>query len=568
MQARIGGLLALGLLLLSGCAVSEAPLLQDAETVAPYPLQYDFVTLDANGLIKFKDDGKMDEAIFLRDGKFYRDPGRAERTATLFPLKDHPEFDILRLSEPSNNVYALVQRSGNRIEIRTVDDGAFLPLLPAGTPRNAFGGNNLLKVADEAHLMAAMNIVAAAPRKVLYGLLAVPYNAIPADKEGLAESHKVENPNDAQHRSPFDLYMQGLSAEYGTGGAQVNPALAVEDYRKAAEAGIAGAMIGLARLLDDGRGVASDQAAAKDWYLKAVNLGDNRAMLALGKKFLSGNGVDQDAGRAGFFLRASAASGNIEAMNLLADLLAKGDVFGADRQERLFWLVKAAEAGNREAAGQLAAAIRAGDGTPPNPTLAAKWEKIAKPPFHDAYSGMPGAMFAGFGPHERQIFMTGFLDMLWTLNDRLKAQGLDGNCAEGYAMDNAAGTRDALSDEMDAFAKKYPGSNLSAAAASFVYEHCDPRRNLLLLDFYMLTFGTMKARYPRDSEDTDIFLWGALSAAVEAHIKAEKYDTAKCIDHYFEDDAADDELRDRAQGYDEDIVTNVVMRELDRFCPP
>ena len=565
MQARIGALLAFGLLL-SGCVLSDVPLLQNAEPITPYPLQYDFVTLDAEGRLTFKDDGKMDEAIFLREENTYRDTVHAGTTVTLFPLKDHPGLAVLRLTQPSGNVYSLAEPALNRIEIRTVGD-AGLQALQAETAKNTPGGE-ALKVTNDGQLLTAMNIIAAAPKKVVYNMLAVPYNAIAPSKEGLPESHVTEDPNDPEHGSPAVWYAKGMMAEGGIGSTPINLAVAAQDYRKAAEAGIAGAMTDLARLLDEGKGVEKDQAAAKDWYGKAVVLGNSDAMLALGRKFLVGDGVEKHAGWAGFYLRAAAASGNIDAMMMMADLLATDGGLGADRQEQLFWLVKAAEAGNRQAASQLAAAIRAGDGTPANAALAVKWEKAATPPFPVPPSALRGSEFTDFAPHERQVFMTGFLGMLWTLNDRLKAEGLEGNCAEGYAMDNAAGTRDGLSEEMESFAKQYPSGNLSADAAAYVYSHCDARRNILLLDFYMLTFGAMKAQYARDSDDTDIFMRGALSAAVQAHVQALKYKTAECIEEYFDNEDSDDELRHRAKGYDADIVTNVVMRELDVLCPP
>ena len=83
---------------------------------------------------------------------------------------------------------------------------------------------------------------------------------------------------------------------------------AFEWYSRAAAAGRADSMVGLARLYLDGLGVVADPAKAHGWLEKAAALGDSGAMLQLGSLDFEGIGAPRDPNAAiGWFEKAAAA---------------------------------------------------------------------------------------------------------------------------------------------------------------------------------------------------------------------------------------------------------------------
>ena len=93
--------------------------------------------------------------------------------------------------------------------------------------------------------------------------------------------------------------------------------LAFAQYRRAAGAGLPQAEFNVAAMLDSGRGVDRDFAAAATWYARAAARGNARAAYNLGQLYESGEGVPQnlDAARAWF-----AASGLEAARSHVATL--------------------------------------------------------------------------------------------------------------------------------------------------------------------------------------------------------------------------------------------------------
>lgn len=69
---------------------------------------------------------------------------------------------------------------------------------------------------------------------------------------------------------------------------------AFREYQRAAEKGIAFAQYRLARLYEQGRGTAQDDAEAVRWYRAAAEQGYPPAQIALGKRYEQGSGVPQD----------------------------------------------------------------------------------------------------------------------------------------------------------------------------------------------------------------------------------------------------------------------------------
>jgi hypothetical protein len=557
---------------LSGCYMSDAPLLDDTDAIHALPIAAKLVRLDDQGLV-FKDDGKLDEAYLVWNGQAYVDPTQQESPSiSIHTIAGPSNTYLVQQVAPSTTLYflATLADNGTRAALRGVEQAGEGPLAAKlqelGAVSQGFDAKGpAYKVTDRDQLLSAAAFEASLPGKDAYRYLLVRYISIPPAKEGLPEAH---NAQDASGFSPVYWYAQGMAAEHGIANAPIDLTKATADYRKAAEAGIAGAMADFGRMLESGVGVPADTSQAVDWYKKAVTLGNSDAMLLLGKAVLSGIGSDKDVDRGGYLLRMAAASGNIDAMKLLADMLDKGDLIAADREERLFWLLKAAEAGDDAAVEKVESAIRSGDGTAPNPQQADRWLEKARQQAIGSFpvtdTAVSGKEYQNLSPEEHRYYMTGFLDMLWSIGDRLNPQGLNGDCAEGYAMDNASDAANGLTSALADFAQAQPQGNLSEVAANYVYAHCDTRRNLLLLDFYVLNFSGVRVL-----SDTafNSFLRGALGAAVQAHLAASKRQIAACIEHTYSDDAAYADLLDKLVGYDDDLVTNIMMQKLDVLCP-
>jgi TPR repeat protein len=89
---------------------------------------------------------------------------------------------------------------------------------------------------------------------------------------------------------------------------------------KAADNGVAMAMVGLARLYAEGLGVAQDYAKAREWLEKAADKGDAAAMVKLGWLYAEGLGVVQDYAKTREWLEKAADKGEAEATGALDNL--------------------------------------------------------------------------------------------------------------------------------------------------------------------------------------------------------------------------------------------------------
>lgn len=104
-------------------------------------------------------------------------------------------------------------------------------------------------------------------------------------------------------------------------------------YRQAAEAGHVEAAVSLGVLLQDGRGVDKDAAAAADLYRGAAEQGHARAQNNLGLLYVRGDGLAQDYGEAARLFKAAAAQGLPEALTNLGVLYENG--FGVPQSDEI-----------------------------------------------------------------------------------------------------------------------------------------------------------------------------------------------------------------------------------------
>src|SRR3954447_856344 len=99
------------------------------------------------------------------------------------------------------------------------------------------------------------------------------------------------------------LFRQGLQAEHNGGVTGAERALAL--YRQAGDLGLADAQFSAGVMLDSGRGVSRDPAAAAIWYARAAAQRHRRAAFALGLLYETGDGVPRNGALARAWYGAS-----------------------------------------------------------------------------------------------------------------------------------------------------------------------------------------------------------------------------------------------------------------------
>jgi TPR repeat protein len=183
-------------------------------------------------------------------------------------------------------------------------------------------------------------------------------------------------------------------------GLSIYHAKTVAEYRsleQRAETGDAHAMLGLARMLVQGRGVSqnyglalqwymkaanadtvADAEKAFDWYMKAAAIGSSEAMTSIGVMYQHGEGVPYDSHQAFDWYMKAAVKGDIRAMVSLGSLYQQGEGVALDYQQALDWYEKAAKAGDGEAMFNLGLMYQQGQGVIPDTQKARAWFEKAK----------------------------------------------------------------------------------------------------------------------------------------------------------------------------------------------
>jgi TPR repeat protein len=147
------------------------------------------------------------------------------------------------------------------------------------------------------------------------------------------------------------LGMNNLGLMYlaGRGGLPHDDALAVNWFRKAAEAGDGGGMAGLGAMYAQGKGgLPKDEAQAVNWFRKAVEKGDATGMTNLGTMYEHGRGgLPKDDVQAMIWYRKAAEAGDALGMTRLAVAYVIGQGgLPKDEVQAVNWYRKAAEAGD------------------------------------------------------------------------------------------------------------------------------------------------------------------------------------------------------------------------------
>ena len=153
--------------------------------------------------------------------------------------------------------------------------------------------------------------------------------------------------------------------------------VAVEWYRKAADAGDSTAMHKLGLAYFNGNGLGADHTKALEWFHKAANAGNGESMYKLGLICQTGDGVPKDYSEALNWYHKAAKAGNSDAMHNLGGMYYSGEGVAKDNVKAMEWLAQAAMTGNTQAMYNLAVAYYNGDGVSKDYAKAVEWFRKA-----------------------------------------------------------------------------------------------------------------------------------------------------------------------------------------------
>eukprot|EP00729_Bicosta_minor_P033020 gene33020-biopygen23682 len=140
-----------------------------------------------------------------------------------------------------------------------------------------------------------------------------------SDEENYKRCWKLVHDRSPGRHTPVAQY--NLGCLYDTGkGVKQDHVEAVKWYRKAAEAGDAGAQYNLGTMYDNGEGVEKDHVEAVKWYRKSAEAGNAKAQHNLGAAYCNGKGVEQNFAKGVKWLQLAAVQGYTNALTAL-DLL-------------------------------------------------------------------------------------------------------------------------------------------------------------------------------------------------------------------------------------------------------
>lgn len=119
-------------------------------------------------------------------------------------------------------------------------------------------------------------------------------------------------------------------------------ALAVKEFRAAAEKGDANCQYNLAMMYEQGIGLGKDEKEAVVWYRKAAEQGNSNAQFNLGVLYENGRGTPVDFAQANQWYRKAAAQGDPLAIGNLGMLYVRGDGVKVDKVAGVALLLQSA----------------------------------------------------------------------------------------------------------------------------------------------------------------------------------------------------------------------------------
>ena len=173
-------------------------------------------------------------------------------------------------------------------------------------------------------------------------------------------------------------YIVGSLFEYGHAGYPKDLKKAIGWYEKGIARGNTKAMVNLAYMYQDGKGLPINDRRAIALFNDAAKAGDSRAQMVMAMRFFNGNGVPRDASDGLKWLRASAARGYADAQAVLGTILVQGVFSEPNHEEGAIWLKKAANQGQPIAQSNLGDLYFAGYGVRKDAEMALHWYQQAE----------------------------------------------------------------------------------------------------------------------------------------------------------------------------------------------
>lgn len=142
--------------------------------------------------------------------------------------------------------------------------------------------------------------------------------------------------------------------------------------RRAAE-GVAEAQYVYAHMLQDGRGMPTDQRQARVWFERAANAGIVDAQVALAEMLYNGRGGEHSSVAAAHLFKQAAAAGHAGAMFAIGALYEAGQGLSLDPKAAQKWFAAAAKRGHRHAQLMLGRYLSVGAGGEHDPSAGRIW---------------------------------------------------------------------------------------------------------------------------------------------------------------------------------------------------
>lgn len=152
---------------------------------------------------------------------------------------------------------------------------------------------------------------------------------------------------------------------------------ALVEWQKAAAAGDSDALLGLAVMYREGKGVQKDETKAFDWVHKAGAQGQRLAQLALGAMYEEGHHVKRDYAKAVEWYQKAATQKVSEAQEALGRMYLEGKGVKQDDNKAYEWFTKASVQGSSSASQKRSLFYGIGQGVTTDVAKALEWNQKA-----------------------------------------------------------------------------------------------------------------------------------------------------------------------------------------------
>jgi len=231
-------------------------------------------------------------------------------------------------------------------------------------------------------------------------------NAVPGSKEEALNFAKTSS----ERGSCLGQYRLARLYDNGDGIAK-DPAQATSLYQKClpelikkADSGNSFAQFFLGVMYAKGSGVAKDPTEAVKWYRKSAEQGNAGAQTGIGVAYADGEGVAKDPTEAAKWYRKAADQGDTNGQAMLGAMYFQGSGVAKDEVEGVKWIRKSADQGNAVSQAALGAMYFQGSGVAKDEVEGVKWFRKAADQGNAKGQAMLGVMyFQGSGVAKDEV---------------------------------------------------------------------------------------------------------------------------------------------------------------------